>query len=132
MAKHLNVGESIECNKSRIAVRSVSKNPTLVAIEGLNGKSYRFFKYKTKIRAIATIIEELNPKECVICEGSHLDLDDTLEAETLEIYTSKRMIFEVISNFSNVHGIQGDEVNHLTYAKIIIPWRFLLEKNLLN
>jgi len=125
MAKFINVGDSIEAKRSDILVRKVS-SPTLINIEGVG----RFFKYKSKIRAIVKVTEELMPKVHRICCYSNLNLDDELEAGTIEILTENRISLQLVSNFSNVHGIQANNVNAFTYAKIVIPWRFVLEKGL--
>lgn len=127
MAKYINSGESIECKESHVATRK-SSAPTLLNIAEIDGKLRRLFKYKTKIRAIIKITRELTPKKGVICDNSHLDLLDELEGDTVEIFTENRIKLEVVSYFSNVHGIQGNSVNCFTYAKIVIPWRFVLEK----
>ena len=125
MAKFMNVGDSIEANRSDILVRKVS-SPILINIEGVG----RFFKYKSKIRAIVKITEELLPKVHRICCYSNLNLNDELEADTIEIFTENKITLQLVSNFSNVHGIQANNVNAYTYAKIVIPWRFVLEKGL--
>jgi hypothetical protein len=126
MATFVNQGDSIEGGKSHIHVRKVT-NPILIDIDGIG----RFFKYKSKIRAIITITEELIPKIHRICCDSKLDLNDELDAATIDILTSKRIkTWKLISNFSNVHGIQSNIVNDFTYAKILIPWRFVLERGL--
>ena len=57
MAKFVNAGVSIEGSKSNIIVRKIS-DPIVIAIEGVG----RFYKYKSKIRAIIRITEELKPK----------------------------------------------------------------------
>jgi hypothetical protein len=116
-------GVSIEGGKSDILIRKIT-DPVLIKIEGVG----RFFKYKSKIRAIVKITEELVPKVHRICCYSNLNLDDELDAPTIEILTEKRITLELISNFSNVHGIQGNRVNAFTYAKIVIPWRYAINK----
>jgi len=113
MAKFVNAGVSIEGSKSNIIVRKIS-DPIVIAIEGVG----RFYKYKSKIKVYR------------ICCDSKLDLNDELDAATIEILTEERVSLVLISNFSNVHGIQGNNVNTFTYAKIIIPWRFILEKGI--
>jgi len=123
--KLVQLGNSVECQKSNIALRSSGDNPFGIEYEGV-----RYFKYKSKKRAIVTITEELNPKEPRICKTSYLDLNGILEAEVIEIWTEKRVKFEVTSNFSNVHGIQQNSVNAFTFAKIVITWRAILEKAL--
>lgn len=133
MATHIHEGDSIECSQSMIAVRKVSKTPTLVNIECKEeGRKMRLFKYKSSIRSIVQITEELNPLDSVVCENSHLVLHDTLEAAVLSIYTAKKVTLETVSNFSHVHGIQGANVNAFTYAKIDIPWPFVLNQKLLK
>jgi hypothetical protein len=125
MAKFIDVGDSVECNKSEVFVRKVNK-PILLDIEGIG----RFFKYKSKIRAIIKITEELIPKVHRICNSSNLSLHDELEGDTIEIFLEEKITFQLISNFSNVHSIQGNNVNSFTYAKILIPFRFVLERRL--
>jgi hypothetical protein len=126
MTKFVEAGASIEGNKSDVFVRKVSKTPTLLNIDGVG----RFYKYKSKIRAIVKITEELVPKIHRICERSNLNLHDELEAVTIEIFTENRISLQVISNFSNVHGIQANNINAFTYAKIVIPWRFVVERGI--
>lgn len=126
MAKYIEVGDSIECNKSEIYVRKISNNPVLLNWEGVG----RFFKYKSKIHALVKITEELIPKICRICNTSNLNLNDELEGVVLEIYLEKKVKLQVIANFSNVHGIQANAINSFTFAKVVIPWRFVLEKGL--
>jgi hypothetical protein len=131
MAKYVNPGDSIECNKSEVAVRKITKTPILVKVDEVRG---RLYKYKSGIRAIVSITETLlDTDKHRINENSKVSFNDTLEGDTIEIYTKKRMTFGLISNFSHVHSIQGDKVPCFTYAKIIIPWRYVLEtQNLLS
>ncbi|MFZ1785381.1 MAG: hypothetical protein WAU23_09250 [Ferruginibacter sp.] len=130
MATHVNGGDSIECNKSLIAVRKISKKHTLINMDSINGEFVRLFKYKSSIRAIVKIKEELDPLACIICQTSHLALEDSLEGEVISIYTKRQIKLEPVSNFSHVHGIQGSNVTDFTYAKIDIPWRYVLEREL--
>jgi hypothetical protein len=90
------------------------------------------FKYKTKKRAIVTVSAELNPKVQIFCETSYLELNDAIEGDVVEIYTDEEVEFELVSNFSHVHGIQGNALNNLTYARIALPFRFVLERCLGN
>lgn len=129
MPKLQQIGSSIECSKSKVFVRKISTS-TPVKITDLSGKEILLHKYKTKKRAIVSIAQELAPKACVICNTSNLDLHDELEAEVIEIYTNGRSNFQVISNFSHVHGIQGGDINSFTYARIVIPWRYVLQSQL--
>jgi len=125
MAKYIDIGDSVEGSKSSVYLRKVNK-PILLNLEGVG----RFYKYKSKIRAIIKITEELVPKVYKICETSNLNLNDELEGDIIEILLEEKVTFQLISNFSNVHGIQGNSINTFTYAKIIIPWRFVLERGL--
>lgn len=125
MATHTEAGKSIECNKSSVSVRGISKNPSFVEIEGM-----RLFRYKSKISAIIKIQEELVPKIFKICESSCLDVNDVLEAPSIEINIAKRVVFKIESNFSSKHGIQYNDINSFTYAKIVIPWRFVTERTI--
>ncbi|PIY04375.1 MAG: hypothetical protein COZ21_06910 [Bacteroidetes bacterium CG_4_10_14_3_um_filter_31_20] len=130
MIKYVGTGDSIECEASCIVTRKVSPKPIFIKIEALDGTFVNFFKYKTKIRATVTIIKELNPKEPIIDDISKLDLDSTLEAGTVEIYTKSRIKLELTSNFTSTHTIQNNIVNIFTYAKIVIPWQFMLDRAL--
>ncbi len=123
MAKYVDAGNSVECSKSNIALRKITTASALVKVDGIN-----YFKYKTKKRAIVTVTEELRPKVHRICPTSYLNLNDILEADTVEIYVEKRITLALTSNFSHVHGIQANNINMFTYAKIIIPWRFIAER----
>ncbi len=89
------------------------------------------FKYKSSIRALVSISEELLPKEHKICETSFLDLNDELDAEIVEIYLERIAKFTVQSNFSHVHGIQCSHIKGFTFAKIVIPWKFALQQALI-
>jgi hypothetical protein len=125
MAKYIGAGDSLECLKSNVATRKISNNPYIIEIEGI-----KYFKYSTKIRCTIKIIEELNPKIHRISEFSALNIHDELEAEGIDIYTEKRISLKIISNYSNVHSIQSNDINSFTYAKILIPFRFVLQKTL--
>lgn len=126
MAKYIETGNSLECHKSNIATRKVAnKNPILIQIDEI-----RYYKYSTKIRCIVKIIEELNPKIHRISETSALNIHDELEAEGIDIYTEKRISLNLVSNFSHVHGIQSNDINSFTYAKILTPFRFVLQRSL--
>lgn len=128
IVKHVTEGDSIECESSCIATRKISPQPTFIRIATIDGTMVNLFKYKTKIRATVTITEELTPKEPIIEDSSKLDLHSTLEGDTLEIYTKVRIKLGLHSNFTSTHTIQGDSVKTFTYAKIVIPWRFMLER----
>lgn len=127
MGKYTDLGNSVECDGSRICVRWITNNPSLVKQGPM-----RLFKYKSKTRSIVIITKELAPKEHRISSHSKLDLNDELEADTMEIYLEKRVSFDLASNFSHVHGIQQSDVSAFTYAKIIIPWRHMLQKALVG
>ena len=127
MAKYIEAGNSLECHKSNVAIRKKVKNPIVIQIDEI-----KYFKYSTKIRCIIKIIEELNPKIHRISKTSALDIHDELEAVGIDIYTEKRISLKVLSNFSNVHGIQSGVINSFTYAKIRIPFRFVLQKSILT
>ena len=130
MGKYVYSGDSIECSYSHIAVRKLSKPSQPLRMTKLNGEEIRLFKYKCQKRGIVIIVKELVPKESVICKTSCLNIHDELEADVIEIYTPKLLNLGIISNFSHVHGIQGNAVNMFTYAKIIMPWRIFLERDL--
>ena len=130
MASHVNQGNSVECQKSFVATRKVS-GPFFVSLPTLTGSKIPLFKYKTNIRSLVFIIEQLNPFECIICKESKMNLNDVLEGTVIEVYTKKRIKFKLESNYSNVHGIQGDHVTDFTYAKIVIPWEYVLNQHLI-
>ena len=126
MTKYVNLGDSIEAGQTDLVSRKIRKVSSLVNIEGVG----RFFKYKTKINSNIKITEELVPKEYRICPQSYLDLNDELECDSLEIYTESLITTGVLTNFTSVHGIQAGSINSFTYAKILTPWRFILERQL--
>jgi len=126
MTKYVNLGNSIEASRTDITTRKLKKASSSVYFEGVG----RFFKYKTKINSNIKITEELVPKEPRISPQSFLDLNDELDGDIFEIYTDTLIDTKVISNFSNVHGIQSGRINSFTYAKIMTPWRFILEQRL--
>lgn len=129
MAYHVNPGDSIECTRCQVAMRK-SIFHAFIKLQSLSGEEISFFKYKTKKRAFAKIIEEINPKECIICATSILHLNDGLEADVIEIYTKKKVSFSHSSNFSSTHGIQWNNINDFTYAKIVIPWNFVTQRQI--
>lgn len=130
MATHVNAGDSIECSRSEVAVRKISRTIVLINLEKINGESIRLWKYKSNIRAMIKIAVELNPKVCHICETSKLDRDEILEGNVIELYSEKRVSLELTSNFSHVHGIQANTINNFTYAKIVIPWTFVTQRQI--
>lgn len=131
MAKHEYLGASIECEKSQIATRKIS-SPVLVVVIGKRGTDqHRLFKYKTTINGNAKIVEELNPKDALISDLSHLDLNDEIQGPIIEIYTSKREKCTLVSNYSNVHSIQSYDFKKFTYAKIVTPWEYILQRKTL-
>ncbi len=126
MAKHVDAGTSLECSKSHIEVRKlIIDNRTMIKIEGIG----RCFKYKSGINSTVTITEELSPLKAVFCEESHLNLSDQLQADIIEIYTPKKIVTTLESNHSHVHGINVSDLKTYTYAKIVIPFRYVLERN---
>lgn len=125
MAVHQNAGDSIECSSAKISVRKIG-DPFYIKIKGV-----KYFKYKSSVRSIVTITQELNPKEHIILPSSKLDLNDELSADVVEIYTINKRKFDVCSNFSHVHGIQCNDISDFTFAKIVIPWRYITVRKLL-
>ena len=99
-------------------------------MQSLNGETLSFFKYKTKKNAFIKIAQELNPKTCVICATSILHLNDGLQAPVIEIYTKKQVSLGHASNFTSTHGIQWDNIKDFTYAKIVIPWAFVTQRQI--
>jgi len=127
MSKYVNPGDSIEGNKSNIIVRKISK-PQPIEVDGI-----RYYKYKSKLRSIVKITEELNPKIYRICCDSNLNLNDEIDAQAVLILITVRIIrWNITSNFSHKHGIQNNSVNDFTYAKIVIPWRLFAERAIDN
>lgn len=124
MATYTGQGDSIECEKSAIATRQVNNNPPRIKLtDGIT-----LFKYRCGKRCMVKIIEELDPRIHKISQLSFLTIDDSLEGNVIEVYVPKRIHFKLESNFSATHGIQHNESNGFTYAKIIIPWRLFLER----
>jgi hypothetical protein len=119
MATYQKEGASIECGRSKIAVRKLI-TLSLIEIGGV-----RYFRYKSKISGRATILEELDPKICRISKASFLDSNDELSADVIEIYSEKKIKLENQANYSNVHGMQVGESKSFTYAKISQPWKFI-------
>lgn len=125
MAKYVHCGDSIECQKSALATRKISK-PFAFKLDGFKNILY---KYKTNINAIISIIEALDPKEYKIDPNSKLDIEDFLTADVIEIWTHIRFSdLDHLSNFSHVHGIQSKIIKDYTFAKIATPYRMHLEK----
>ena len=129
MAYHINPGDSIECSQSQVAIRKIIFQ-TFLKIPSLTGEEIPFFKYKTRKRAYIKIVQELNPKVCIMCTTSILHLNDGLEAGVIEIYTKKRVSLSLASNFSSTHGIQWNNINDFTYARIVIPWNFVTQRQI--
>lgn len=129
MAIFYNAGDSIECQKSMVAVRKCTPNaPTLIKLINLKKKEIRLFKYKTNISAFVKITQQLDPLECQFCKTSTLLLNDALQGQVLSLYFEGRIKLEYQANFTNVHGIQGNNISGFTYAKIDIPWIFALNQ----
>ena len=129
MASHVGQGNCVECQQSMVAARKVTVL-TSVSLPTVTGGTIALYKYKTQIRGIVQITEQLHNLERIICADSKIDLHDLLEGTVIEIYTAKPIKFKLQSNFSHVHGIQGDSVPAFTYAKIIIPWTFVTQKRI--
>ncbi len=130
MPTHVNPGDSIECSISLIAVRKISKKPVLTNMQCLNGDCILLYKYKTNIRAIVAIRQELNPLQPIILNNSYLTLQDNLEGAVLSIYTKDKFSLDLTSNFSHVHGIQNGNVACFTYATIDAPFPFVLNRHI--
>jgi hypothetical protein len=87
------------------------------------------WKYGCQTNAFVKIIEELNPKRFKYKSTSHLDLDDCISGEKIEVFSSDKLRFKKESNFSSTHGIQWSQSNSYTYAEIKIPYRYILYRN---
>jgi len=129
MAYHINPADSIECSRSQVAMRKLITH-ALIKLHSLTGEEIRLFKYKTKKKAFVKIVQELNPKVCIMCATSILHRDDGLEADVIEIYTKVKLGTLHSSNFTSTHGIQWNNINDFTYAKIIIPWQFVTQRQI--
>src|SRR3990172_11021124 len=126
MAIFQNAGESIECNASYIAIRGITKRAMPLNIQKIDGNYISGYKYKTKVNCTVVITQELVPKIAIISASSNLNLNDTLKADTLEVFTERKIRLHVESNATSRHGIQENNVIAFTYAKIIAPFRFIL------
>lgn len=117
MAEFHNAGESIECGKCEIiAKKFVPSSPQIHSILG------KVIKYECSRNSSAKILEELDPKEFKVYVGSHLNLNDTLKAETLYAYTTylKRVKTEVV-NYTGRHKANVACIYGFTLAQIRYP-----------
>lgn len=123
------MGDSVECEKSLVHVRK-STGPTAIDVTCVNGSVLSLYKYKGKRSSAVKIVQELDPKQSIVSATSYLDQNDSIEGDTIEIYTGRLLNFKVKANFSHVHGMQESSIPEFTYAKIEIPWEFVLQRRL--
>lgn len=124
--KFINQGDAIEGNRVGITTRKQSLQ-TVVEIEEIG----RCFKYLCQKNATATIVEELNldaiEKKEKLQKKIHLNIDDCVSGDSIDLYTLDRLQFSKEANFSSKHGIQTCETKQHCRAQIRIPFRFALE-----
>jgi hypothetical protein len=86
------------------------------------------YKYRCQINSTATIRKELEEKKCKFSKGCHLNLDDSLEADGIEVLCLNMIRFIKQANYTSTHGIQMYETKVYTRAAITLPFRFVLER----
>jgi hypothetical protein len=123
MAKFVNIADSIEGNSILVYTRK----QIMSSFVELNNMG-KMFKYKCSINTSSEITEELVPKEYKINSKSHLDLNDSLHADIIEVYCLSLLKFTKESNYTSTHSIQKCSSGNLSYAIITQPFRYILEK----
>lgn len=117
-------GESIECDGSEINTR---KN---VASSILNHPIIgRCIRYLCSRNADSKIIKELNPKVAKIDIRSHLDLNDQIKGERIEVLVqgTKRLKFSVKGGHTSTHKVQTVQSKCYTYSKISKPFNNVID-----
>jgi hypothetical protein len=120
--KFINRGETIEGKRIAIKTRKQTLQ-TSVEIDNIG----RCFKYLCQKNANASITEELDIKVSKFSEKSHLDINDSVSGDSIDLYSSDKLQFTKEANYSSKHGIQSSETKQYGCAQIRIPFRFALE-----
>jgi len=116
--KYVYQGASIECDSAEI----VSRKILLSSFQEVLNVG-RCKKYNCSRNSEARITAELNPKEPLYSETSHLDLNDKLEAENIIVFVnqSNQLKIEKIDN-SHRHNAQQANTSGYTYAEITMQF----------
>ncbi len=86
------------------------------------------FPAKLNIFGITTITEEILPKVPRIKDDSALNIDDSLHAETILIFSEKIIPDPVVKNATGRHKASLSATGAFTYAEIIVPKRDMAQK----
>ena len=124
--KFVNHGDTIEGKRIDIKTRKQTLQ-TSVEIDDVG----RCFKYLCQIHATASITEKLDldikTKDEKIKSNIHLEVDDCISGDSIDVYTLDRLKFSKEANYSHKHGIQSSETKRYGRSQIRIPFRFALE-----
>lgn len=126
MVKFTNLNDSIEGVRFDISARDIKSKS--ITRENIDGASVSFYMFKTKISAIAEIIEEYSPLRFFFKSSSHLNIGDTLEAQNIEFKLHEKAATKLLSNYSSTHSINNFKSDGFSFGIIKIPFRFILEK----
>lgn len=107
-------GASIECNAAEIISRKVNFG-SLIELKDIG----RCRKYSCERNSESTILKELNPKNPLYKETSHLDHGDKLKGLCIVVYVKKitQIKVELINNTGR-HKAQKAYSNDYTFAEI--------------
>jgi hypothetical protein len=107
-------GATIECDAAEIISRKINFG-ALISLPDIGVCS----KYTCERNSETTIQKELNPKNPLYKEQSHLDCDDKLTAENIVVYIRKNSKIKV-EKIDNTHRHNAQKANskHYTFAEI--------------
>lgn len=111
-------GEIIEIQARQIYVRTPRK---------INNITHHTFR--TGINSQATVSRELNPKVSIISTSSMLDVGDQLVAASVEGHGQKQIPRQSVVQGSHRHKAQAIQIRRAAYAKIAVPKREALARN---
>lgn len=86
------------------------------------------YPFKLNIYGIATIEKELNPKKAQECKESCLNLNESIQGESIKGFTSDKKPNIKLINATSSHKGTSIKTNSFTFASIEIPVRYLLQK----
>lgn len=118
----INQGDTIEGKRLDIKTRKQTLQ-TSIEIKDIG----RCFKYLCQKNVNASVAEELKEKVAKFADDSHLNLNDNIRGDSVDLYSLTRLQFSKESNYSSKHGIQYSETKKYGCAQIRIPFRFTLE-----
>jgi hypothetical protein len=117
----VNPNDAIEGKKINITTRKQVAQG-LVEINGIG----RCFKFLCSKNVRTCIMQESIPKVAVHFLNAMLNKGDNLEGQAIEVLSYNLLKFSIISNRTNVHGIQASDTHKFGAARIRIPFHFCL------